>query len=167
MTVSPPRGLRRLGVLAALVLSAAAVTGACGSPVGNNGKPVGMKRADSRFVIVVPLCPGERISSLNVVGGGFNWDVSTPLNPRATEFALGDNSAFRYVRENTVPAGGGNDVSRSDEVLVSVSTSFDTNQRYRFQNGFRLSSVGADLNGGREFDGRTVGRLELQKASNC
>jgi hypothetical protein len=157
----------RPAVLATLAVVAGVAAAACGAPVGNNGKPVGMELFGSRLVIVVPLCPGERIASLNVVGDGYEWDVSTPLNPRATEIDLGDDAAFRYVRKNTIPLGGAREAPGSGDVLVSVSTSMDTHQRYRFQNAFHLPSVGTELNGGRAFDDQTVGRTVLQKASNC
>ncbi len=159
--VGPRSGLMTVAVVAIALMSA------CGTPVGNNGKPVGLTRVDSRWVIFVPLCPGERISYVDVAADGYDWEVSAPVNARTTKIVVGDHAAFRRVERDTIPKGGAGDTWGSGDVLVSVSTSWDTNRRYRFQDRFHLKVVGTGINGGEAFDYEDVSRANLEAASNC
>jgi hypothetical protein len=74
---------------------------------------------------------------------------------------LGDNSAFKTIDKDTATFPG------SGQLDVGVSTNHDTNYRFRFDAEFQLEHVSTDLNGGWEFNDKSVTRAELQKASNC
>jgi hypothetical protein len=140
----------------------------CETAYGNNLKPVGMSRDGSSYTVFVPLCPGELLTAVSVDGAGYEWYVSDPAHPQETKIVIGDNSAFRQVEKDTIPATGLTDgLSGSDPVLVSVDTSMNTNQRFRFQNGFHVKALGPSLNGGEAFDYKDVTRASLEKASNC
>src|SRR3954452_23973581 len=115
----------RLVLVLALALPMLAVTTACETSVGNNLKPLGMKQAGAGYVILIPLCPEEQILYVHVEGDGYEWYVSDPVHPQATELVLGDTSAFKTITTDTIPVGGLLEAQGSDEMHVSVSTSRD------------------------------------------
>ena len=157
----------RIAAIIALTLPILAMAAACETPIGNNLKPMGMKQAGADYVMVIPLCPGEQILYVDVEGDGYEWYVSDPVHPQATEVVLGDNSAFGTINTDTIPVGSVLDAPGSGEMHVSVSTSKDTNQRYRFEGDFHVNFVDSAVNGGGAFDNKNVSITKLQKSSNC
>jgi hypothetical protein len=151
----------RVSALASLGALALVSIAGCETAAGNNLKPVALESRGQDLVIVVPLCPGERLDYVAVRWGkNMSWQVEGPRTPTSQSIVVRDDSAYATVRnDDSGPIAG--------LVEVSIDTNFDTHERLRFQNQFDTTMVDSALNGGDYFDNKAVNLTDIKGASNC